>query len=375
MTLKNILSRYRLNFGGKTLKRKILVIESDDWGTIRMPSKKTYDTLAQQGIRVDKCPFCRFDSLATPDDLAALFEVLTKHKDKNGKSAILTANTIVANPDFTKIAADKFKTYHFENFTETLQNTPGRSGSFTLWQEGIRAGIFKPQFHGREHLQYHRWLENLRGKSPQTLLAFEQRVFGLSTNVVDEKRRSYMAALDCDNAAQAAENKRTLAEGIDIFQDIFQTTPTSFIAPNYVWSNTLEETLAQKGITHLQSSAYQILPISEQTESRKTIRRKNGETNSNGQNYTMRNVNFEPASAARDILQDSLQQVNIAFRMRQPAVINAHRLNFIGAIIPENRTKNLQTLDKFLGAILKKHPQTEFMSSDELSQVYKNKNA
>lgn len=39
--------------GWKT-SRKIIVIESDDWGSIRMPSKEVYNSLLKQGIRVDK---------------------------------------------------------------------------------------------------------------------------------------------------------------------------------------------------------------------------------------------------------------------------------------------------------------------------------
>jgi hypothetical protein len=62
--------------------RKIIVIESDDWGSIRMPSKEVYRSLLKKGLRVDQCPYNRYDSLASEDDLTGLFNVLMKYKDK-----------------------------------------------------------------------------------------------------------------------------------------------------------------------------------------------------------------------------------------------------------------------------------------------------
>ena len=62
--------KYLKNLPGKRLGRKIVVIESDDWGGIRMPSKKVFDSLLSQGVRVDKCHFNRFDSLENENDLS-----------------------------------------------------------------------------------------------------------------------------------------------------------------------------------------------------------------------------------------------------------------------------------------------------------------
>src|SRR5690554_2833250 len=85
---------------GWTTDRKIIVIESDDWGSIRMPSREAYEKLLSYGIRVDKCGFCKNDSLATEEDLNLLFNLLLSHKDSNNNPLVITANTLVANPDF-----------------------------------------------------------------------------------------------------------------------------------------------------------------------------------------------------------------------------------------------------------------------------------
>ena len=45
MSLKQTITHNLLNILGWRTKRHIVVIESDDWGSIRMPSKKVYDKL------------------------------------------------------------------------------------------------------------------------------------------------------------------------------------------------------------------------------------------------------------------------------------------------------------------------------------------
>ena len=58
-------------FGYKT-NRKIVVFESDDWGSIRMPSKLAYSNLLNKGIDVDKSYlYDTLDSLEKKEDLEA----------------------------------------------------------------------------------------------------------------------------------------------------------------------------------------------------------------------------------------------------------------------------------------------------------------
>jgi hypothetical protein len=46
-----------------------------------------------------------------------------------------------------------------------------------------------------------------------------------------------------------------------------------------------------------------------------------------------------------------------------------HRLNFIGFISPSNRNKNLPKFKSLLEQILKKWPDTEFMTSSQLGEL------
>ena len=50
MYLRKKLAKYYINLRGWKTNRKIVVIESDDWGSIRMASLKSYTNLLKIGI-------------------------------------------------------------------------------------------------------------------------------------------------------------------------------------------------------------------------------------------------------------------------------------------------------------------------------------
>jgi len=78
---RKLIGLYLNSFGWRT-NRKIIVIESDDWGCIRMPSKEVYNSLIVKGYPVDKLPYLKYDSLETKNDFDALFDVLNHLKIK-----------------------------------------------------------------------------------------------------------------------------------------------------------------------------------------------------------------------------------------------------------------------------------------------------
>ncbi len=97
------LKKHIVNIPGKRLGKKLLVFESDDWGSLRIPDAKAFDTMVTDGLISANDPFSKYDALETRDDLHALFTVLKKYKDKKGNHPVFTANMVMANPDFDKI--------------------------------------------------------------------------------------------------------------------------------------------------------------------------------------------------------------------------------------------------------------------------------
>lgn len=367
--IKSQLSNTLLNLPGWHTRRKIVVIESDDWGSIRMPSREVYDKMFKLGIRVDKCPYNKYDSLASEEDLTALFDVLVKHKDKNRNHPVFTANTVVANPNFDLIRKSDYEVYHYEPFTETLKRYQKHQNSLKIWKQGMADRIFKPQFHGREHVNVPYWLRLLKSGYKEFILAFDDRFWGLGPNIVDYLNQNIQASFDANNTLEIENQKVILKEGLNLFQNIFGYRSKSFIANNFIWSTELNPTLKNCGIKTFQGMKYQLLPQLGCGE-REKILNYTGKRNNLNQIYLIRNCVFEPSQSPEDDnVGKCLRDIETAFLWRKPAVISSHRLNYIGFIDEKNRSENLKSLNNLLAMIKQKWPEVEFMSSDELGEL------
>lgn len=357
---------------GWRTNRHIVVIESDDWGSIRMPSVKIREQLRDQGLNIDKCPFSSYDTLASSDDLTNMFEVLSSVKDKNGKSAIVTANAVVANPDFDKIKESDFEQYFYEPFTETLKKYPStHSNSFELWKEGLSEGIFIPQLHGREHLNVARWMTALQNNDEITMMSFNQGHFGLSNKTTDKLKVRYMDAFGNASINSISSEDKIIKEATELFENLFGFRSTSFIAPCYIWEKELEPVLLKYGIKYLQGLPLQQIPVQDNPPKVKTKYHYMGQKNRNGQIYLVRNCFFEPYknNDTDACVNECLDRINIAFRWHKPAIISSHRINFIGSLDTDFRDKNLKLFRQLLTAIKKNWPDVEFMSSNQLGDL------
>ena len=374
--IKSTLSRNLTNALGWKTNRKIIVIESDDWGSIRMPNQKVRENFIKKGYDLGNNPYCKYDTLANTDDLNALFDVLTKFKSDSGHHPKITFNTVVANPDFEKIRASNFKEYSYEPFTTILKNYYPKEDVFGLWQEGIEACFIKPQFHGREHVNVPKWLEELRKQNKPILDAFNYSFWGLPYDIYQPNSLNIQASYDSENKKDTEFYKDSISEGLELFETIFKFRSKSFIANNYVWASELNYTLKENGVDYLQGMKYQKFPIVNPNKTRAKKSLYTGLINTNHQIHLVRNCVFEPSQYPnQDNVSKCMSQINQAFVFNKPAIITMHRLNFIGALSEKNRNQNHQDLKSLLSKIIQKWPDVEFMASDELGDLIKeNKN-
>ena len=357
------------NIPGWRTKRHLVVIESDDWGSIRMPSRKVYEEFLKRGIRVDQDPYCRYDAIASPADLQDLFEILHSVKDKNGNPAVLTANTLMANPVFEEIRNSDFQRYFFEPFTKTLADRDGDS-TFKVWKQGMSDHVFWPQFHGREHLNVKKWLGVLQKGESVTRTAFDLGTWGLTELADPSIKEYYMSAfcsgLDCDITQYDA----IITEGLEMFREIFGFSSESFIATTYEWSPKIEPGLKRNGIRYIQGAITQKIPVDDDNVVRVKYNGFQGSRTKHGLIRLFRNCFFEPSTNPNhDYLSDCLRRIEIAFKWNKAANICAHRLNFIGAIDPSNKDRNLPLFRNLLKEIVKRWPDVEFISSDQLGRI------
>lgn len=363
------LKRVLINIPGWYTNCKIIVIESDDWGSIRIPSKKTYNNLLKKGYVVDKCTYNSNDSLESNEDLELLFEILLSFKDKNGNHPVITANNIVANPDFKKIKESDFEQYYYEPFTETLKRYPAHDRVYNLYKEGISRGIFYPQFHGREHVNIFTWMNALKKKDNIARDIFDYGMFTIHLKNNKSCRKEYLDSFGTHNKEELKKIKENIETGLNLFEKLWGYKSKSFIATCYIWHPKVEEYLYNYGIKHIQSSRIQKIPVMN-SEKYKIKRLWTGRKNKFGQIYTCRNVVFEPSeNQNNDWITSAMKEIEISFRLHKPAIISSHRVNYIGFINEENRNRNLKFLKELLQRILKKWPDVEFMNSSQLGKI------
>ena len=363
--LKNQALLCLTNLRGWRTRRKLVVIESDDWGAIRMPSRQAYAKLLDAGIRVDRSLYDRLDCLENRQDLEALFDLLAKHRDGQGRPATVTFNTVMGNPDFAAIEADDFERFHHQPFGESYRAYHG-DNLWPLWRQAMEEGLIRPQFHAREHLNSTLWMEDLRAGHTETCLAFRHGFYGLKTRTGAPPQGNYLAAYWPGSPKQLQAIRDITLDGLKQFQALFGFASTTFIACNYVWPAALDSTLAEQGVTMLQTQRGRIDP---QPDGSTRIRRHcTGQRNALQQRYPVRNVHFEPyLDNRRDWSAQALREIQQAFLLGKPAVICSHRINYVSGMSTAHRDRNLMLLDQLLTKVRQRWPQVEFISSDALA--------
>jgi len=373
--IKRVLSKHILNFPGWNTNRKLLVIESDDWGSIRMPSREVYEKCLKAGYPVDRIAYERYDSLASEEDIELLFGLLTSIKDINGNHPVITANCVVVNPDFVKIRTDNFNYYHYELITDTFKRYPSHYNNFNLWQQGMAAKVFHPQLHGREHLNVSQFMQALRKGDRDALFGFENQMPGSIPLGPEARGNRYVDATFYYSLKEKAEILSIILEGLDLFGKLFGYKSESIIPTNYTWSPDYNQAVSEKGINFFQG----IRKIREPIPGGKPKYHTNylGKTNKSGQIYLVRNVHFEPSLfrlRIKDPVGQCLSDMEIAFRMHKPAVLSSHRINYVGYIDETNRDRNLKMLYQILMTALRNWPDIEFITSDQLGGIIMSKN-
>jgi len=350
-------------FGWKT-NRKIVVIESDDWGSVRTKSKVAYQKMVEGGLDLNASNFTMFDALESNSDLESLFQVLRRHKDSTGRHPVLTPMCVVANPDFEKIKESNFESYYYEPFTETCNKYPENDRVHALWLQGIKERLFVPQLHGREHLNPKRWLDALKAGNEGLHLAFDNGSFGASY-YKGQGLPEHLAAFDPEQTSDIQALHHVISDAGKLFEEICGYKPKHFIASNRPEPRELEKTFKEIGVKYLTRNKLQRYPLG----GGKFEKQFNwlGKKNGLGQIYLTRNASFEPSDPnVHNVVESCLNDIRIAFKWSKPAVISSHRVNYIGVIDQINRERGLNKLDELLIRILQQWPEAEFLTSAEL---------
>lgn len=367
--IKQILKNLIMKRGIKT-NRQIVVFESDDWGAVRNSSLENLNKLKLTHPDFKFDHYQSLDILETDEDILSLIKILKKHKDSKGNCAKFTLNFATANPDFKKIKENGNSQFIYEPITSTYNKSTNSQNVIEIVKNGIKENVLMPQLHSREHLNCNMLIKSLKENS-FVAESFEYKIVGLDDG-------NYKG-LDClCNCCQESKNI-LLQDAYELFEKTFGFKSKTFIAPCYVWNTSDEKCLSELGVEYLQGKLYQNIPIAINQYKRKL--HNFGERNkSTNLIYGIRNCQFEPSrerfaqKSEEEIIETALKEIETAFKNKKPAVICTHRVNFVSGMSESNRTKNLELLDKLLSALEEKYENLEFMTSDELLNMIKEKN-
>lgn len=359
------------NIPGPSTKDKIVVFSVDDFGNIRLGSKRAREKMDAAGLKIYN-RFDKADGLESRRDLEMLFEVLDRHRDSENTPACFTAFANPCNLNHEAIRQNGFQNFVFERLPKTYEryeaNFPDEYGNtWALYKEGIERGLLIPEFHGREHLSLHIFYDKLRKKARDLKVAIENDSYTSLDNSSYNGMR-YTETFSFTRKDQTNDFQQLLISGLSIFEEVFGRKSHSFTAPSQLFPKELEQKLSDLGIKAFNRPLFEKRFINENKTS--------WELNFNGKKLgtklyaQTRNVIFEPGNGNKDHVGYALKQIERAFSMGKPANISSHRINFSGAIDNKVRKAGIIALNDLLSKIVKKWPDVKFKDSMGLHTAF-----
>jgi hypothetical protein len=356
------------NIPGWHTRAKLVVFAVDDYGNVRLDSTAARDRMTASGLDL-RGRFDRLDSVETRQDLEALLGTLSSVTDGRGRHAVFTPYALSSNPDFEAMLQGD-GAYYYEPLTRTFERLAtsqpvAYEGAWSLWQEGIRAGLLKPQFHGREHLNVDVLERKMRSGDRALQINLENRSMAGLGDEPSLPGVGFTHGFGLWQRSEIERHREIIADGLKLFEQVFGFRASTFTPPAQKLHPDLYPFVEAQGVRAIDKPLHCVRRLDRE----RTLREFNATGRRRGQGHVsiVRNVVFEPTNdPAFDSVGHALNQVAAAFRWRKPAIISSHRVNFCGHIEEDNRRFGLDALRGLLQGIVRRWPDVEFISADEL---------
>lgn len=366
--MKRLLVDNLKNIPGWHTVERLVVLAVDDYGNVRLDSKAAHDRMMASGVGLNG-RFDHFDALETRQDLEMLLETLSGVTDSRGRHAVFTPYALSANPDFEAML-EGAQGYVYESLPRTFERLAADQpaayeGAWPLWQEGVRAGLLKPQFHGREHLNVELLERKLDAGDRYLKTNLENRSMAGLGEDHSMPGVGFTHGFGVWERSAVQRHREIICDGLKLFKQVFGFHSTTFTPPSQQLHPDLYEYLEASGVNGIHK------PILCKRRIHKLDSRIEfnwlGARRWQKHVSIVRNVVFEPTNdAAFDSTSLALKQVATAFRWRKPAIISSHRVNFCGHINEANRKLGIEALRDLLRVIVGRWPDVQFITADEL---------
>lgn len=323
-------------------RHRVLVLSSDDWGLCGfLPDTTVIASVDRQALAPGQIPDVYWHS--TLEDSAMVAElgaVLGRHRGRDGLPAVLQPNYVMASLSYHRPEPDSLPTWTEHVLPET---PPGfeRPGLWTAVRSLQQAGVWHPELHGRLHYDPDlRRQRTAASKAVQQAAALQILPFpGIDTAWELGPWR------DLDLIAREFE------QNLDQFTVAFGSPPRSVIAPDYLWEDEHEDLWVDHGLRIIQGQRQQERTTWRGNQGRlqKVLHRVWTRWWRADRVYIDRNCLFEPVqqSAGQNTTQRARAEVQAAWNRGEPAVLQAHRINFVH-LDPQVRALGLREVDRLL---------------------------
>ena len=177
----------------------------------------------------------------------------------------------------------------------------------------------------------------------------------------------FVEATHFSNEEDKLDKLMIYLDGLAIFEQLFGYRSESVTPTNYIWSKDYNKSISEEGVKYIQGVRKMKEP---NLVTPKYYNRYLGKKNEFNQIDLVRNCDFEPSiHKNKNVVDECLNDIKIAFIMGKPAIISSHRINYVGNIDASNRDKTLKSLNQILKIACSKWPDIEFMTSVQLGNL------
>ncbi len=334
----------------------LVILQSDDWGRVGLRDRSGLEQLQSAGLALGERPYDCY-SLETASDLAALSEVLKRHRDSTGRQACMQMNFILANLDFARMSAEGFREIHLLPLAEGLPQGWERPGLLDSYRQGISEGVFYPALHGTTHFCRSAVERNLASDGERARLLLT--LWRAGTPYIHWRMPwvgyEYWDPEKADDERFLPEDgqRELIGQAIGLFAKMFSSLPRSACAPGYRADYSTHRAWAQHGIRVAQGGPGALLPPH-------FVRY--------GLLHLSRTVEFEPAVDAGFSVEGCLRQAENCFELGIPAIVSVHAINF-HSTVRDFRTRSVQVLDEFLTALESKHSDLLYLHDEDVHEL------
>jgi hypothetical protein len=332
--------------------RPIVVIESDDWGRVGLPSLQSLERLQAIGVPIGLSPW-DFYGLESEDDVIRLGDKLSEFRDGDGRPACVTANFVMANADLERMRQENFQAFRWISLDVGFPK-PWRDTLLPAYCRNIDRGLFYPGLHGFTHFNVSAMMKLLteissRGDRMRQLACYGVPYLASLTpecNFALVERQSGV-----ERFLTEADQENWIEAGVSTFTRAFGRRPMTTSAPGYrtngrtlqIWHRygfEAAQFVGQSGISALGSMV-----------------------------ILERNVAFEPALSDAPDVEKAIEAASRAVECGFPIIVCSHSINYISRFLGYAEEGRCY-LGELLERLLKAFPNLRFASDDDIVSAW-----